>query len=337
MRKVTDTTLRSLAMLQAIPAYPHSKSTRQIMDDLHDLDPDFDVTVRTVQRSLENLSAKFPIASDTRGRTNHWFWIDKNALTQIPAMSAPTAFVLRLAAEYLKPIMPPSVLRQLDAYFQQAEKVLGDTALGRWPDKAAIIRRGPPLKPPTVRDDVQEAVYGALLNNRRIEVGYRNKAGARSKRMVLDPLGLVVQDGIAYLVARAWNYPDIRHFVLHRMSKPTLLDQAASAPPGFRLSSHVREHRRFSYPRSTGKLELKVLFDADAAVHLTESRLAADHRTTAQEDGRVLIEATVPDTNDLRWWLLGFGSGAEVVAPEALRAEFRDQASRMGAIYEAPD
>lgn len=333
MRKATDTTLRSLAMLQAIPAHPRSKSTRQIMDDLRDLNPDFDVTVRSVQRSLEQLSATFPIASDMRGRTNHWFWVDKNALTQIPAMSAPTAFVLRLAAEYLKPIMPPSVLRQLDAYFRQAERVLGDTALGRWADKAAIIRHGPPLKPPMVRDDVQEAVYSALLDNRRIEVGYRNKARSRSKRMVLSPLGLVVRDGVVYLVATAWNYRDIRHFVLHRMSKPTLLDEAAKAPPEFRLASHVREHRRFSYPRSTGKLELKVLFDADAAVHLTESRLAADHRTTEQEDGRVLVEATVPDTNDLRWWLLGFGSGAEVLAPETLRSEFRDQAARMGAIY----
>ena len=333
MRKATDTTLRSLAMLQAIPAYPHSKSTRQIMEDLRGLDPDFDVTVRSVQRSLEKLSAKFPIACDMRGRANHWFWIDKNALTQIPAMSAPTAFVLRLAAEYLKPIMPPSVLRQLDAYFKQAEKILSDTALGRWADKAAIIQRGPPLKPPAVGDDVQEAVYGALLDNRRIEVGYRSKARTRPKRTVLNPLGLVVRDGVGYLVATAWDYRDIRHFVLHRMSRPLLLDEAANAPAGFRLASHVREHRRFSYPRSTGKLELKVLFDADAAVHLTESRLAVDHRTTEQEDGRVLVEATVPDTNDLRWWLLGFGSGVEVLAPETLRAEFRDQAARMGAIY----
>ena len=333
MRKATDTTLRSLAMLQAIPAHPRSKSTRQIMDDLRDLDPDFDVTVRSVQRSLEKLSATFPISCDARGRANHWFWIDKNALTQIPAMSAPTAFVLRLAAEYLKPLMPPSVFRQLDAYFKQADKVLGDTALGRWADKAAIIQRGPPLKPPAVGDDVQEIVYSALLDNRRIEVGYRNKARSRPKRIVLNPLGLVVRDGIAYLVATAWGYRDVRHFVLHRMSKPLLLDEAVEAPPGFRLASHVREHRRFSYPRSTGKLELKVLFDADAAVHLTESRLAADHRTTEQDDGRVLVEATVPDTNDLRWWLLGFGSGVEVLAPETLRAEFRDQAVRMGAAY----
>lgn len=333
MRKATDTTLRSLAMLEAIPAYPRSKSTRRIMEELSDKDPDFDVTVRSVQRSLEKLSAVFPITSDARGRANHWYWIDNHALTQIPSMSGPTAFVLRIAAEYLKPIMPPSVLRQLDAYFKHADRILGDTALGRWTDKAAIIHQGPVLKPPTIRRDVQEAVYTALLDNRRIQVLYRAKHRAGAKRIVLNPLGVVVRAGIVYLVATAWGYDDIRHFALHRMGGAESLDEPAKVPPGFRLRDHIREDRRFSYPRSTGKLELKILFDADAAVHLTENRLAADHRTSEQEDGRVLVEATVPDTNDLRWWLLGFGSGVEVLAPETLRAEFRHHAARMGAIY----
>ena len=107
------------------------------------MDPDFDVTVRSIQRSLERLSATFPIASETKGRANHWYWIDSHALTQIPSMNGPTAFVLRLAAEHLRPIMPPTVLRNLDPYFRHAEKVLGETALGRWADKAAIIQRGP--------------------------------------------------------------------------------------------------------------------------------------------------------------------------------------------------
>lgn len=333
MRKATDTTLRSLAMLQSIPVYPGSKSTRRILEGLCNMDPDYEVTVRSVQRSLDKLSTLFPITCETRGRANHWFWIDKDALTQIPTMSEPTAFVLRLAAEYLRPIMPPSTLSQLDAYFKHADKILDTTVLGRWSDKAAIIRQGPILKPPSIRDGVQEAVYTALMGNRQVEVGYRGKTRARAERIVLNPLGLVVRAGIVYLVATAWDYDDIRHYVLHRMSKPDLLDEPARAPPGFRLADHIREDRRFSYPFGPGKLQLRALFDADAAVHLTESRLAADHRATEQEDGRVLIEATVPDTADLRWWLLGFGSAAEVLQPATLREEFREQALRMRGMY----
>lgn len=117
------------------------------------------------------------------------------------------------------------------------------------------------------------------------------------------------------------------------MSRPRLLDEPVEVSPGFRLADHVREDRRFSYPLSTRKLELKVLFDTDVAFHLTESRLSPDHRTTPQADGRTLIEATVADTADLRWWLLGFGAAAEVTGPGSLRAELAEQAEKLQRIF----
>ena len=47
----------------------------------------------------------------------------------------------------------------------------------------------------------------------------------------------------------------------------------------------------------------------------------------------VLIEATVPATVDLPWRLMGFGASVEVLGPEGLRAEFADEAWRLGIIY----
>ena len=68
MRKATDTTLRHLAMLACIPVYPRTKTTRQIAEALLERSAEYDVTVRSVQRSLETLSAVFPITSEMRGR-----------------------------------------------------------------------------------------------------------------------------------------------------------------------------------------------------------------------------------------------------------------------------
>ena len=292
------------------------------------------MTVRTVQRSLEQLSAGFPITSDTRGRANHWYWIDRHALTQIRGMSASTAFALRLAVEYLKPIMPVSALRQLEPYFRHAAGILDGTALGRWMEKVAIVGRGPVLKPPDISDDVREAVYAALMENRQLEVDCRSRERTRFQRVVVNPLGLVVREGIVYLATTAWGYQDIRHYVLHRMRRPELLDAPAKRPPRFRLSHHIREDLRFSYPVNPGKLWLRALLDSGTAIHLTESGLAADQRISETDDGRMLIEAKVPDTADLRWWLLSFRSAVEVLEPAALREEFRQRAQAMRALYE---
>ena len=334
MRKATDTTLRHLATLRCIPVSPRTKTTRKIVEELLDTSTDYDVTVRSVQRSLEMLSAVFPITSEKRGRSNHWCWTDAHALTQIPAMSEQAAFVLRLAAEHLKPVMPRSALRSLEPYFAHASRVLDGTTLGGWVDRTRIIDPGPPLKPPHILDDVHETVYAALMENRRLAVAYRARTRRRARRIVLNPLGIVYRAGIVYLVASPLSYGDVRHYVLHRMSKPELLDEPAETPTGFRLGAHIHNDQQFSYPLNPEKLELRVLFAADVGIHVIESRLSDDHRATPQEDGRVLVEATVADTADLRWWLLSFGAAVEVLAPASLREEFRMQAEAMRRHYE---
>ena len=71
MRKATDTTLRNLAMLSCIPVHPNAKSTKRILQELRELDPDYDVSERTVQRGLDQLSGQFPISCEASGRANH--------------------------------------------------------------------------------------------------------------------------------------------------------------------------------------------------------------------------------------------------------------------------
>ena len=335
MRKAVDTVFRYLAILQCIPAHPRRKTTAQIRAELREKDPEFNTSARTIQRNLEQLSARFPITCETLGRTNHWYWIERHALTQLPAMTEHTAFALRLANEYLRPLMPPATLRLLDGYFKHADGLLKGSPLGRWGQRAQIVSRGPALKPPRVREDVQRVAYDALLNKRRLEIDYRSRSQGGMQRYALNPLGLVFREGVAYLVATAWDYDDVRHWALHRMSKPVLLNQPTRTPPGFKLSSYIKDREAFSYPLASGKIQLRVAIAQDVATHLAERRLSSDQRITELDGGRVLIEATVADTAELRWWLLGFGAAVEVLAPDALRKEFAEQAKSMQAMYEA--
>ena len=333
MPKATDTTLRYLAMLRLIPAYPESRSTRRIRDRLRALNSEYEVSPRTVQRDLERLSSRFPLACEQRGNSNHWFWSDPDALVQIPTMSEPTAFALRLAKDHLESIIPPSVLRLLQPYFNQADTILDGTDLGRWQDKSAVIPRGPVLEPPAVRAEVQKTVYAALMKNRRIEATYRSREETRARPIELHPLGVVVRAGIIYLVATAWDFDDVRQYALHRMNAAKPMDEPARRPPAFDLAAYIRDAGAFSYPVSEKKLHLRALFEEGAALHLRETRLASDQRLTEQDDGRVLVEATVKDNSDLRWWLLGFGSGVEVLEPGVLREEVGEEALRMSKIY----
>lgn len=54
---------------------------------------------------------------------------------------------------------------------------------------------------------------------------------------------------------------------------------------------------------------------------------------TEQPDGNVLVEATVADTGQLCWWLLGFGGRVEVLESTKLLDEMHKLASKMISKY----
>ena len=85
------------------------------------------------------------------------------------------------------------------------------------------------------------------------------------------------------------------------------------------------------------KIKLRALFCKHAALHLTESTLSADQKITRKKEGGVLIEATIADTAELRWWLLGFGSAVEVLGPSSLMKEFAAISEEMKKVYKTGD
>ena len=332
MRKAGDTALRYLAMLPLIPVHPRTISAGELQRQLRRRNAEYAMNIRSVQRDLEKLSGIYPLRSEARGRANHWCWMDKSAYLQIPAMNDATALAFVLAADHLSALLPPATLRLLQPYFRHAEKILRQTKLGGWRKKARIIARGPELAPPPVRPNAHEVAHQALLEGRQFAVDYHARAGG-AKRHALNPLGIVIRAGVIYMVATSNPHNDPRHFALHRMRRAALLDAPSAAPPGFDFAAYVEEEKSFSYPHSRGRIKLRALFSREAALHLAESKLSADQKMSEKKDGRVLIEARVADTAALRWWLLGFGSEVEVLAPAELRREFARVAGEMGRVY----
>ncbi|RME34160.1 MAG: WYL domain-containing protein, partial [Deltaproteobacteria bacterium] len=157
--------------------------------------------------------------------------------------------------------------------------------------------------------------------------------GEGIKEYEINPLGLVLKDGVLYLVCSMWDYPDIRLLVLHRMRVCEVLDVPASAPEGFDLDEYIASGElNFALD---GEIELRALFSPEAAFHLAERPLSDDQRLEEQEDGRVQLTATVVDSSELRWWLLGFGDQVEVCAPAELREDMWQTIKGMYAQYAA--
>lgn len=202
----------------------------------------------------------------------------------------------------------------------------------RWPDKVRVLPRGLRLQSPPIDTQVHATVYDALLQERQVTVQYLQRQATKAREYLVHPLGVVTRDTVIYLVSTMWDFTDVRQLALHRMQSATILDATCRRPARFSLDGYIAGGA-FGYPESSDTVHLEAVFTREAAAHLAECPLADDQQIVPNGTGHVRVRATVLDTKELRWWLLGFGDQVTVLGPVRLRDRMRDTVAGMAAAY----
>ena len=327
---MADSLHRQWTLLRAIPRQPAWVPTAELHERL--TEEGFEVSRRTVQRDLNALSALFPLMSDEAGTGQVWAWMEGAPVLDLPGLSPASALAFRLAELHLRPILAPEAVDALEPHFQAARQVLTETdsRLARWPDRVRVLPRNQRLLPPSVNREAWSTLCNALMAGRQVQAVYhaRNRGG-EAKEYRLHPLGLVVRDEITYLVATAWDYEDILLMALHRFATAEELAYEAVPPPGFDLDAWIDADQGPDLPEHAEPIRLEARFKDGTAVHLEETPLAPDQKLKPEGDGWTRLTATVAETAQLRWWILGFGANVEVCAPEGLRARITKEVAEM--------
>ena len=333
MQNHNDTQLRQWAMLKRIPQHPRQITARELNDGL--ASEGFEVGKRTVERDLLSLSGIFPLISNDRSRPYGWSWSKDAEAFALPTMSPLQALTLELAHDHLATLLPGSLLGTLAPYFKCAEGVLssgeGVKKLANWRKKVAIVSAGQPLIPPNYSEEIIEAVHSALLTDQQLEISYTPREHSETKTYPAHPLGIVQRGAVTYLIATLYDYTDILLFAVHRIQAAKVLDQPSNTPEGFDLKHYISEGALGF--EENGLIKLVVRFTLPAAEHLWETPLSLDQQIAPDQSGWVRLQATVPDTAQLRWWLKGFGQEVEVLEPISIREEFALLSASMNNIY----
>ena len=127
-----------------------------------------------------------------------------------------------------------------------------------------------------------------------------------------------MRGAVSYLVASVWGYTEVQLYALHRFSKVEILKDAVRVPAGFSLDEAIANGlAEFASQDTPIKLQLRCT--EWVANYLAETPLSADQKIEPAADGWVRLSASVNDTWQLHWWLMGQGAGVEVCAPVGLR------------------
>jgi predicted DNA-binding transcriptional regulator YafY len=177
-----------------------------------------------------------------------------------------------------------------------------------------------------------ETVSQALYDDKQIEITYMatSSKSRKSATYSVTPYALLYRDTVTELVGRIEPEKIIRRWVMHRIKNANVLEARAVIPRVFNLDDYVEKD--LAYPFSGDKIKLVAWFHEDAINHVMETKLSRDQDIKHVKDG-VIITATVRETIELKWWLLGLGERVEVIGPKGFRANIKDAILGMAENY----
>lgn len=295
---------------------------------------EFEVSVRTIYRDVDQLSAAgVPIYAE-RGRSGGFQLLDgyRTKLTGLTAGEA-EALVLagvggaasdlgigaEAAAAQLKLLasLPPDTGASAQ---RVATRFHLDPA--NWysrPEAVAIL----------------PALGEAVWREKRIRIRYESWKDVVERE--LDPLGLVLKGGVWYLVAAAKGQP--RTYRASNIHSLDLLDAPAKRPPRFDLERFWTQwakefETRLMSQRASVKLSpagRRLLRDVSPAAY---EAVEAAHKACKPE-GWVKAEIPIESVGHASRLLLRLGADIEVLSPPDLRAAIAGHARAVAALYGA--
>lgn len=318
-----DTLSRLLELLKALPHHGWTTPS-ELREQL--ANRGFDVDLRSVQRDLKELQKTFPLDHNDKGKPHGWRWANE-AAGGIAAMGTPEALMIALVQKHLQAVLPATMLAGFDTLFIRARQKLDRlgplSGAKQWPDKVHVVPPGMPVAAPSINDSVQRAVAEALLADRQIAALYTPGAKGRGRRYQLHPLGILLRGATSYLAATTGGNSPVRLYAMHRFREAQSSPLPSELPSGLNLTTALNKGLVQFGIQDLAQPPLNLVLRCAPVLSdlLEESPLGENQRLERLPDGGACVRVSVPDSWELRWWLLGRGAGLEVIEPATLRRE----------------
>ena len=279
-----------------------------------------EISLRTIQRDLNQIAQRFPIES-SKTIPQGWRWRSDAPIQSLPHMTSSQAVTFMMVEEHLKHLLPPSLIEEMNPWFDLARRSLStQNNVRQWINRVRIVPATQPLIPPVVDRQAQQAVYEGLLQDKQLECIYQGRGqNSEEKTYILNPLALVQKGSIIYLVCTRHDKSDIQTFALHRFKSANVLNTRALHPVNFDIDEYIESGAlgfRVNFDQPTENVMLKLHMPEADAHYFEESQLSRDQQIEKLDHGMALISATVPFTSQLGWWLRSFGNKIQKIEPE---------------------
>ncbi len=313
-----DQLARQWRILQSLIASRRGKTAADLAREL-------EYHWRTVYRDLEALQqAGFPIFTDRVEGKNLWRMLD-SARHSIPIPLNLTELMALYFSRGMMMVLKNTVYYEsLQSFFRKVKATLPPATIDYLEKIEETLEVGSkPFKQFGQLRDWIEMISEAAIHRKIIEIDYFTMSRKEKTRRKVAPYKIWFFDGAFYLIGNCRLRQDIRVFALDRIRELAITEETFEMPEDFRAEDFMRT----SFGVFHGKpQQVRIRFEADVAGYIREKTWHAAQKIVPQKDGSIVFEVRVAGTDEIKFWVLSWGSKAQVLSPASLRNEILSEA-----------
>ena len=316
-----DQLARQWKIIQSLISARRGKTVPELASEM-------DCNRRTVYRDLEALQAAgFPIYNERVEGRSLWSFLD-NVKHQVPIpFSLMELMALYFGRDMLRVLKNTVFYESIESLFQKIKATLSPEYINYLNTIEQSIHVGlKPYKPYGELKTILNGVNDAVVNKKIIEIVYFSMQRKKKTRRRIAPYKIWFFDGTFYVIGHCLLRNGIRIFALDRIKALRQTEETFVVPEDFEVETFMKS----SFGVFVGKpVRVRVWFSSDAAGYVREKIWHETQKIDTQDDGSIIFEAEVAGIDEIKFWIMNWGSKAMVLEPESLKKEIRTEAEAM--------
>lgn len=175
-------------------------------------------------------------------------------------------------------------------------------------------------------NDIISKINFAMTKGKVIHIEYFSINKNIQYEVDINPYTIFFRNGIWYLVAYCHDRKKEKTFNISRIKQVSITKDIFIKPKHFNLKEY------FNNPRGIHREEdilVKIKFDKAIGAFIEEGNWLPEQQIEKLKDGSIIFQGYVNELGEIKRWILGFGSTAEVLEPSILRDEIKLELSNV--------
>jgi len=283
---------------------------------------EYEVSSKSILRDIDYLrhQRQAPIAYDQARRG--YFYTEEQY--QLPAidLSESDLFAICIAEKALAQHENSPVYQRLRTVFSKIEASLpaSVSVQPEWVDSGLTVL---PEHHTRIDEKVWAAVAEGVRLRRSLALRHERPGETVATQRRLDPYRLVRYQGEWYLIGHCHLRQGMRTFALSRIRGAELLDGTFTLPDDCKAETFPA--KQFGIFGGEHEYRVRIWFHRDHAPYVAERQWHVDQRLERGGDGSVELSFPVTHLLEVKRWVLSWGRGVRVLAPDELARAVREE------------